>query len=174
MSPTEQTPPVAELVLPPSVISRADVARLVNELERVDAELTTKGIRQRVGGVEQPLPSVSSQCADFLKLNASISVHDAAERARLIARVHKLKDTAPVIHMTFAVEADGESLGQIAQWLRTAVHPQAVIAVGLQPGLVAGVYLRTTNRVLDLSLRGALKGARGVLEADLGALRERA
>ena len=74
---------------------------------------------------------------------------------------------------TFASEADRESLGQLALWLRTSVHPQAVIDVGLQPGLVAGVYLRTANRVFDLSLKGALKQGRGILASDLEALRAR-
>jgi F0F1-type ATP synthase delta subunit len=73
--------------------------------------------------------------------------------------------------MTFAVEADRESLMQLAQWVRETVHPQAVIAVGLQPGLIAGVYLRTPNHVHDLSLRAALDGGHEILVNDLEALR---
>jgi F0F1-type ATP synthase delta subunit len=75
--------------------------------------------------------------------------------------------------MTFAVTADPESLQQLALWLRTTINPQAVIAVGLQPSLVAGVYLRTPNHVHDLSLRAMLKNGRGLLVEELGALRGR-
>jgi F0F1-type ATP synthase delta subunit len=104
-----------------------------------------------------------------LTLN-KLSLEKSTERTELIRQLHIFKDNVPVIHMTFAVEADTESLGQIAQWLRESIHPQAVIAVGLQPGLVAGVYLRTPNHVHDLSLRTKLRTSRGVLLKELEAL----
>jgi len=72
--------------------------------------------------------------------------------------------------MTFAVEADAQSLQQIVQWLRSSVHPQAVLAVGIQPGLVAGVYMRTPNKVHDLSMRAALKKGRSIIAKELEAL----
>ena len=75
--------------------------------------------------------------------------------------------------MTFAVSADRESLSQIAHWLRESVHPQAVISVGMQPALVAGVYMRTPNKVFDLSLRGALSGQHGALVKELETYRGR-
>ena len=82
-----------------------------------------------------------------------------------------MKDKVPVIHMTFAVQADPTSLQQIVQWLRSSVHPQVVISVGLQPSLVAGVYMRTPNHVRDLSLRTLLTGQHEVLVKELEALR---
>lgn len=115
---------------------------------------------------------MSRQLADFV-LENKLDVAAATTRTQLIKRVGAMKDTLPIVHMTFASEADRESLGQLALWLRTSVHPQAVIDVGLQPGLVAGVYLRTANRVFDLSLKGALKQGRGILASDLEALRAR-
>jgi F0F1-type ATP synthase delta subunit len=51
------------------------------------------------------------------------------------------------------------------------VHKQAVIEVGLQPALIAGVYIRTPNHVQDLSLRAMLKGGRDILIKELEALR---
>ena len=171
MSPAQATPP-AEIILPPSVISKEDFARLLNELEAIDGELTTNSIRQEVNGATQPTLTMSGRLADFLQQN-NLTLTDAGERSRLIARMSAIKQKAPVVHMTFAVEADQESLRLLVQWVRVAVHPQAVIRVGLQPSLVAGVYVRTTNNVIDLSLRKALKNARGVLAKDLGALRGR-
>lgn len=163
----------AELTLPPSIVSKADVSRLMNELERVDNELTTSAVRTKVGGQDAGPPLMSNQLTAFLQQN-NLELVDSNERTKLIQRLRTLKDDVPVIHMTFAVEADPESLGQIALWLRQTVHPLAVIAVGLQPGLVAGAYVRTNNKVFDLSLRGALKGGRHILNEELEALRGRA
>ncbi len=165
--------PEQGLRLPPSVVSRADVARLATELERIDNDLSTNSVRTKVGAGTFDVPPMSRQLADFV-LENKLDLAAATTRTRLIKQVGTMKDTLPIIHMTFAAEADGESLGELALWLRQEVHPQAVIAVGLQPGLVAGVYVRTANRVFDLSLRGALKGGREILTNELGALRGRA
>lgn len=162
----------ADFVLPPSVVSKIDVSRLVSEIERVDNELTTAAVRAKTGTEEVTRPALSDQLTDFMSGNG-IAVDDGQGRSELIKQLRLFKDKAPVIHMTFAVTADRESLQQIVQWLRTSVHPQALLSVGLQPALVAGVYMRTPNRVHDFSLRAALDGRHDLLVQELGALRER-
>lgn len=159
-------------VLPASLVSRTDVSRLVGEAERVDIELTTAAVRAKAGAEAIAPPVMSPQLTDFLAQN-QLSLDNGTVRSDLIKQLRLLKDNAPVIHMTFAVEADRTSLQQLVQWLRSSIHPQAVIDVGLQPGLVAGVYLRTPNHVHDLSLRGMLDGSHDVLIKDLEALRGR-
>lgn len=159
-----------DYLLPPSVVTRVDIARLVREVEWVDNELTTAMVRTKAG-VQQPAqPVISSALEDFLRLN-KLSLTETQKRTHVLKQLRQLKDSAPVIHMTFAVTADRESLQELAAWLRGSVHPQAVVAVGLQPALVAGVYLRTPNHVHDFSMRAALGKSRGILAKELGALR---
>lgn len=160
-------------VLPPSVVSKIDISHLVAELEALDGTLNAMAIRAKIGTQDQARPAVSDQLTEFLQINALRIEADGHSRAELIKQVRLLKEKAPIIHMTFAVEADKQSLQQLVQWLRTSIHPQAVIRVGLQPGLVAGVYLRTPNHVHDLSLRGMLQSSRGLLVKEIGALRVR-
>lgn len=162
--------PYAEFRLPATVVSKGDVSRLVSDAERVDSELTSRSVRKKAGAKETPRPTMSSQLSDFLELN-ELSFERSKDRSVLIKQLRALKDTVPITHMTFATEADVESLQQLALWLRESVHPQAVIEVGLQPGLVAGVYVRTPNHVHDLSLKGKLQSQRGVLVKELEALR---
>ena len=159
-----------DFALPPSVVSKIDVSRLVSELERVDNDLTTAAVRARIGEQEQSQPAVSGQLTDFLRQN-ELTLDESRGRSELIKQLRLLKDNVPVIHMTFAVAADPDSLGQLAQWLRSSVHPQAVIEVGLQPALIAGVYLRTPNHVHDFSLRAMLAGGHDVLVKELETLR---
>lgn len=160
----------ADFALPPSVVTKVDVARLVNEAERIDNELTTAAVRVAAGTPAQGTPTASEQLITFLQQN-QLNMNDSHQRTEIIKQLHKLKDSVPIVHMTFAVEADRESLMQLVQWLRTSVHPQAVIAVGLQPALIAGVYLRTPNHVRDLSLRAMLNDGHEILVRDLEALR---
>lgn len=167
------TEPVAKthenFVLPASLVSRVDVARLVEEAERVDAEMTSSAIRAEEGAAVV-IPVLSERLTDFLAGN-ELKLDDSKARTILIQELRQLKDAVPVLHMTFAVTADPESLQQLAQWARNTIDPHAVIAVGLQPGLVAGVYLRTPNHVHDFSLRGVLAGQRGLLVKELETLR---
>ncbi len=156
----------SDFVLPPSVVSRVDISRLVTEIEQIDSVLTAMQVRAGVGIVAEQNPTLSPCLSEFLAQN-QLMLKTSKERTALIEQMHRLKDTVPTIHMTFASTADPESLGQLAAWLRGEVHPQAVIAVGLQPALVAGVYLRTPNHVHDLSLRAAVKSARGVLRQEM-------
>lgn len=160
----------AALVLPPSVVSKVDVARLVSEIELIDNELTAAMVRAKTGAPEQPKPGLSEMLEDFLQANA-LSLEESHSRSELIKQLRELKRNVPVIHMTFAVPADRPSLQALSRWLRESVHPQAVIAVGLQPSLVAGVYVRTPNQVHDFSLRALLRGHHSLLIEELEALR---
>lgn len=161
-----------DIQLPSSVVSRVDISRLVSEAEKLDADLTTAAVHAKAGVAHDARPELSQEFEALLVQN-KLPIASARERRTLIELLHQLKDNAPVIHMTFAVKADRVSLGKLVQWLRTSVHQQAVISVGLQPDLIAGVYLRTPNHVHDLSLRSALANGRSVITEELEALRAR-
>ena len=157
-------------IFPSSVVTKADILHLVNELERVDNEQTAADIREKVGVTEQSELRISRPLLDFLEQN-KLTITSGKERGRLIKQLRTLKESAPVIHLTFAVEADRESMQKLAQWLRTSLHPQAVIEIGLQPALIAGVSIRTPNHIHDFSMREMLKKNHGILVKELGALR---
>lgn len=159
-----------DFVLPSNVVTKIEISRLVKEVERVDNEMTAATVRKKTGSNIAAHPVLSGQLAEFLAEN-ELSLEDSHERSALIKQLRQLKDKVPIIHMTFSVTADRQSLEKLAHWLRTSVHPQAVIDVGLQPALVAGVYLRTPNHVHDLSLRKMLDGSRGILTKELESLR---
>lgn len=160
-----------DFTLPPTVVSKLDVSRMVSDAERVDSQLTTTAVRSKIGTTSGETLAASQQLIDFLRLNQLRLDGDSNARSQLVKQLRLMKDNVPVIHMTFAVEADRESLGQIVDWLRSSVHPQAVISVGLQPALVAGVYMRLPNHVLDLSLRAKLQSSHDMLVKELEATR---
>ena len=157
-------------ILPMNVVTKIDVSRLVSEVERVDNEMTASAVRNKTGSGVQPQPVLSDQLNQFLNQN-KLALDTGSHRSVIIKELRLLKNKAPVLHMTFAVTADIESLQKLTEWVRATIHPQAIIAVGLQPALVAGVYLRTPNHVHDLSMRSALEGRHGLLVDELEALR---
>jgi hypothetical protein len=156
----------ASYVLPAAVVRKADLARLVREIESLDGELEAQKVRARGQEVSYHLPNMSQGLNDFLEQN-KLDITDDQGRMELVEHLRKLKDLAPVIHMTFATEADPESLQQIVTYIRTELHPHALLSVGLQPSLVAGAYIRTPNHVHDFSIRARLSEKRNVIAQEL-------
>jgi len=160
----------SEFILPPAVIDKVDISRLVHEFEAVDTLLTSKTVRKKAGASNEDVPALSPQLQAFLDVNP-VNLDDSGARSGYIKQLQLLKNNVHVMNMTFAVVADPESLQQLSAWLRESVHPQTVIDVHLQPALVAGVYLRSQNHVFDFSVRNALREKRGELQKELEALR---
>lgn len=156
-------------VLPPALVTRADLARLVREVEALDNDLEAQKARNHATGqTGYHMPTVSRGLSDFVELNKLDLGNDQA-RMLLKERMKVMKDKAPIVHMTFAIEADPASLQYLVAYMRKELHPQALISVGLQPSLVGGVYLRTPNHVHDFSLRAKLAENRGVIQQDIEA-----
>lgn len=158
------------LVLPASVITKADLTRLLREIEQLESDLTTASVQQKLGRSPAAAPELSPQAADFLATRDDV-FEQPQVRAECIKQLRALKDNAPMIHMTFASSPDRNSLQRLVDWLREKVHPQALIAVGLQPELIGGVHVRTTNHMHDMSLRAQLAGHRDVITQELEAIR---
>lgn len=158
-----------EFVMPPSIVTRLDVSRLIAEMERIDNDLTTRDaqIRSNIPVTEQI--DFTEQLREFLAVN-HIEIGDTADRLDLISKLRRLKMVAPTVHMTFASSADTESLRRLIVWLRESVHPQALMTVGLQPSLIGGVYVRTPNHVHDFSMRAKLAGHRDIIVKEVEAL----
>lgn len=156
--------------LPASLVTKGDISRLLAEVEQVDNEFIEAHARGKVGADGTIHPALSGNLSDFLAANEFV-IEDGDTRGMLVRELRRLKEILPVIHITFSVSADGESLQKIVTWFRDSVHPQAVLDVGLQPALVAGVHLRTTNHVHDFSVRAVLDEHRDILTKELEALR---
>lgn len=173
MSETVTLSSYATYLVPAQVVQRQDVAHLLDEVEKISNILTEQEVRQKTGEEIHDTPVLSEALSAFLDQNHFSLIDplmESQQRTELIQQLRLLKEKAPVIHMTFAVEADKESLEQLVLWFRQEIHPQALLSVGIQPALVAGTYVRTPNKVHDWSLRGRLIAQREQLETEIGAL----
>ena len=159
----------SDLALPSSLATRSDLQRVIAEIERIDNSLNSAQIHEQIGHPADDSLTTSKQLADFLQIN-DIDIKNGEDRSRLLHDARHLKITAPVIHVTFATSADNDELTKIIDWVRQSVHPMAVLAVGLQPSLIGGVYIRTTNKVFDFSARSQLANGRHIIKRELEAL----
>jgi hypothetical protein len=156
-------PVINNFVFPPALVTRADLARIVREVETIDVDLEAQKARNHTTGqTGYHLPNLSRSLNDFVEIN-KVNIADDHARMLLKEQLRVMKDKAPIMHLTFAVEADPGSLQQLLQYIREQIHPQALLTVGLQPAIIGGVYMRTPNHVHDLTIRSKLAQSRGVI-----------
>ncbi|HSX05985.1 MAG TPA: hypothetical protein VLF69_05945 [Candidatus Saccharimonadales bacterium] len=159
--------PQTDFALPPALITRADLARLIREVESLDNELEAQKARnQATGKTGYKMSNISRGLSDFVELN-KLDLSSDHTRMHLREQMKALKDHAPIVHMTFSIEADPASLQYLVAYMRTELHPQTLLSVGLQPSIVGGVYMRTPNHVHDFTVRARMAASRGVIAADI-------
>lgn len=140
----------AVLVLPVSVISRVDTARLAREVEAVGNYIDQQKHQKKSSQIV--LPSLSRVLGDITASNR-LDLAKADDRDRLYKFLLELKKDAPTIHMSFAVEPPTLFVAKLVTWLRAEIHPMLLLDIGLQPSIAAGCIIRTTNKYFDCSMR---------------------
>ena len=151
--------------LPLAVVSRTDVSKCLRELESVEDFFHQSALR---GVQPKDLPTVG-RVLDSLAKSNSMSLLKAEDRVKLMQFLARLKVKAPVVHISFPVEASGDFIAQLLEWFRKEIHPHVVLQIGLQPELAAGCVLRTNSKYFDFSFRKHFERSKEKLVAALEA-----
>lgn len=155
-------PTRSQFVLPTLVTSPGDVNRLLRELELIDNALLQSGVR--TGSIQ--LPEVSRLMNQTVELN-KLNLLQPEHRSGLKKYLERIRQKAPVMHMSFSADPPAAFIEKLMAWLRREIHPQLLLTIGLQPTIGAGCIVRTTNKYFDFSLREDLSKKRDVLQAKL-------
>ena len=160
--------PNATLALPTIVVGPTDLNRLHRELEALNDYIREAALR-KAGEDSSKLPRTSRMLDEFMALN-KLNLLQAADRDTVIAFLKQLHTTAPVLHISFAVDPSAAFVDKIVLWLRQNIHPQVLLRVGLQPSIAAGCVVRTPNHQYDFSLRRRFTANRPLLIKKLESL----
>lgn len=152
---------LANFSVPALITSPADVSRLRREVKALDDYMRQQELRSP-GAPSAMLPKLSRLLHDLTTANG-LNLLDVKTRADLAAFLADVATSAPVLHISFAVDPSSAFLQKLVQWLRQNIHPSALVRVGLQPSIAAGCTLQTTNRYFDFSLRQYLQQHRKLL-----------
>jgi F0F1-type ATP synthase delta subunit len=137
-------------ILPLTVITAVDLGRLSRELEALEDFTLQSAVRE--AGKQPSLPRTSRGLEEMAS-QADFNLLKEEDRKKLKNQIDELKKTAPVLHFSFAADPAPAFLTKLITWLRTEIHPAALISIGLQPGIAAGCVVRTRNKYFDFSLR---------------------
>jgi F0F1-type ATP synthase delta subunit len=165
MAPKQVQAPAKQLELPTLVFGPIEVRRLSRELEALEDYIEQAEIREK--GKQPPLPK-TSRLLDALAANNNLNLLVADSRTILKKFLVDVDTKAPVIHVSFATDPSSAFAAKIVAWLRTNIHPHALLHLGLQPSIAAGCIVRTSNKSFDFSLRNRFHDQRQVLLDAIG------
>lgn len=156
---------VKRLILPAEISGRDDVTKSLRELESLNdfmlqAELKRANLR---------LPAVSRLLASLAEAN-NYDLADKRQRLQLITFLNRIRSLAPQIHLSLASEPSQTALTKIIGWLRAELSAYTLLEIGIQPSMVAGCRIRTTNKLFDFSLRRQLEAAEPALRQKVAEL----
>ena len=143
--------PSRQFMLPVSVVSPTDIARLKREVDSIDDFFRQSEIR--AGGEPTATMPQMSKLMDQVVAANQLNLLQETDRQWIVDSLTGLDKKAPVFHISFSVDPPGSHVQKIVAWLRESIDPAALVTVGLQPNIGAGCVVRTTNKIFDMSLR---------------------
>lgn len=162
----EQTSAAQKLSLPVLVFGVVEVRRLIRELDALEEYMVQARLRQ--SGESQSLPRVS-RLSESIATENQLNLLKEQDRQALKDFLMNIEKKAPQLHLSFASDPSSAFMAKLVEWLRTNIHPYALVSLGLQPSIAAGCILRTPNRAFDFSLRQRLSGSAKLLQDSMAA-----
>lgn len=164
MSKEKKATKVFKLKLPDRIAGTGELAKTQRELEKVDDFLYQTRIR--MPGRPVTLPKSSKMLDDLAEIN-EVSLLEENDRKKLLQALEKLAENPAVLHISFASEPSSPFLQKIVSWCRSNMDEFVLVNVGLQPSVIVGCEVRTTNKVFDMSLRNKFEQMHDVLAKKL-------
>lgn len=151
---------MADISLPLSVTGRADVGRLLREVQGLDDFLKQSSIRNP--GANAQIPKTSRLLDELAQIN-HLNLLTSEDRQTIREFLQTVKDKAPIMHMSFSADPSPLFMQNLMTYLRREIHPTILVNTGLQPTIGAGCILRTPNKYFDFSLRQRFTDKRDLL-----------
>lgn len=153
-----------KLILVDNIIGKHEIAGLLREIQALDEFLMQASIRQP--GTPMKMPVLGRLLDEMVQAN-NLNLLNASDRKVLTDFLNLMSQTAPLLHMSFAIDPSPLLLKKLIAWVRQNIHPNAILQIGLHPNIGAGCVLRTTNKYFDLSLKQKFTDQRDLLMKQL-------
>lgn len=148
------------IVFPDRLIGVVELSRASRELADLHESLHQATIRTPGSKVQLPK---TSKLLEELAASNDVSLLDSKQREQLISLLKVCREHSPVLHISFASEPSPKFTRSLVTWARDNISPVVLIQIGLQPTIVAGCVVRTTNKHFDMSLKQRFVQSRPVL-----------
>jgi len=156
---------VAELLLPISLTGKKELIKVQRELESLSEAMIATKVSNKELGQPRPLPTLSDVTSELVSANEIVL--DSKSVPELIKQLQAIRDRAPMLRVSFAVEPDRASIAKIVSWFRKEINPGLLLQVGIQPSIAGGCVVQTPGNRYDFSLRKHILGSTDKFKAVL-------
>ena len=156
---------MADLILPPSLTGKKELIKVQRELESLSEKMVQAHVVSEQLGKETPLPALTDTTSELASLNHLTL--DKKTISLLIKVLQQLRESAPTLRISFAVEPDRQSIAKIVSWFRKEVGSEVLLQVGIQPSIAGGCIVQTPGNRYDFSLRKHILGGTDKFKAVL-------
>lgn len=157
--------PRNKAILPLSIISRSDIIRLQKAIQSYEDQIHQAKLR----GEKVPALTHDPALYELAEANGwQLSL--ASDRERILDQLDGYQKHPVEVTVSFADRPSEKALGILTRWLRTHINPAILIRVTIQPSIVGGCIIRTTNKVFVFDFRHMLNQADPVLKKEIASL----
>ena len=152
-------------VLPLSIVSRSDIIRLQKTLQSYEAQLHQAKLRNE----KISAPTHDTALYELAEANG-LQLSLASDRMYIQKQLDDYQKHTIEVTVSFANQPSEQALGTLTHWLRTHINSAVLIRVTIQPSIVGGCIVRTTNKVFNFDFRHMLQHADPVLKREIASL----
>lgn len=150
-----------KLSLPKSVASPQDLSALITEVKDYAKWYGHEAIRKRVAGSAvgkntHTHPPLSAGASELIRTWFGAKVPNRLGFDALLKELERVAKSARVITITLAAPAPGSLKATLAEWFRTNISPDVLLAFHINSTLLGGMVVQYGSHVFDWSFRRAI------------------
>ena len=146
-----------ELHLPPSIVTPTDVTALELEIRSYSTWFSHEQIKASVKAKNgSTAPQLSPVAIEVVKTWCAGEQLSSQHLEVLLEALASFKKSAPVITITLAANADGETKRTLVAWCRDNIAGNMLISFRINQTLLGGMVVRCGSHVFDWSFRRSL------------------
>lgn len=161
---------IVNLQLPSSMVGLDEIGQVLREIDLIEGQLMQQRIyKDEMHNSTTKVLSVSDLLSELAATNR-LDLDDNTTLSKLKNVLSDVKKHAPVVHMGLARESTKVELKPVIDWMRSNIHPNVLLNIGLRPDIIGGCTIRTANHYYDFSLKNYFETARIELLTKIKAL----
>ena len=136
--------------LPSIALGTTEINQILRELRLLNDQTMQFTIRHP----DKPILLLSAgYLLDKLIADNELDLVTPAARDELRRVLENIKTQSPVINISFARDVISNEIEPIINWIRSELHPTALIHIGIKPEIIGGCIIRTANHYYDFSFK---------------------
>lgn len=148
--------------LPLSLYSPRQIDVYLVELEFYLTWLREQAVKRQASQLKKAEKApLTAELTQFLDTFTAGKKDDPAQVEQTIIYLKRLKQHAPLVHVTFPTFASSSIKESVVEWFRKNVSDEILVAFTVDTSILGGIIIRTENNIYDYSFINRLIKDRG-------------